>query len=72
MAAGALGQLISSIFSDETARAEFESDPEKAMSRFALTESEKKAVVTTRMRLGLVTAGGPKLDEVIGPISVWG
>ena len=72
MVTGALGQLVSSIFSDERARAEFEIDPEKTMSRFELTESEKRAVLATRMRLGLVTAGGPKLDEVIGPISVWG
>jgi hypothetical protein len=68
----ALRALVSSIFSDDKARVEFEEDPEKVMSRFELTAHEKKAVMTTHMRLGLVTAGSTKFTSTIGPMATWG
>ncbi len=67
----ALQELVKKVFGDEKTKAEFMSDPKSVMSRFSLTEEEKKAVLTTHAKLGLVTAGSVQLDETIGPYSVW-
>ena len=67
----ALQQLVKKVFSDENTRAEFEKDPEKIIPRFGLTELERNALLTTHTKLGLITAGAPKLGETTGPIGVW-
>ena len=67
----ALQELVKRVFADEQTRTEFMSDPGSVMSRFELTDSEKKAVMATRMKLGLVTEGSVQMDEVIGPLAVW-
>ena len=68
----ALQELVKKVFGDEKTKAEFMSDPHNVMSRFSLTEEEKKAVLVTHAKLGLVTAGSVQLDETIGPLSLWG
>lgn len=67
----ALKQLVSTIFSDKDVRAEFIKDPESVISRFSLSEQEKKAVLSTHAKLGLVTGDSIQLEETIGPMSMW-
>lgn len=67
----ALQELIKQVFSDEKTRAEFASDPDKVISRYPLTAEEKRAVLATHARLGLVTAGYTRMDTIIGPMSIW-
>jgi len=71
MQSKALQELVKKVFGDEKTRFEFTSDPNSVMSRFSLTEEEKKAVLVTHARLGLVTAGSTQLDTTVGPMVVW-
>lgn len=67
----ALQELVKKIFSDEKTMVEFKNDPEKVITRFRLTEPERKAVLVTETKLGLATAGGPILDEAVDPTILW-
>jgi len=71
MATGALQELVKKVFRDEKTKAEFISNPNEVISRFSLTEEEKKAVLTTHAKLGLVTSGSQQLDTVVGPMMIW-
>jgi len=71
MATGALQELVKKVFRDEKTKAEFISNPNEVISRFSLTEEEKKAVLTTHAKLGLVTSGSQQLDTVVGPMTIW-
>ena len=66
-----LRELVKRVFSDEATRREFTDDPETVMSRFSLSGPEKKAVLATHMRLGLVTAGPQGLEASTDPTSFW-
>ena len=66
-----LKQLVSKIFGDKETREEFVKDPESVISRFSLTEQEKRAVLSTHARLGLVTGDSIQLEKTIGPTSMW-
>jgi len=66
-----LQELVKKVFGDEKTKSEFMADPKRVMSRFSLTETEKKAVLATHMKLGLVTAGSVQLDEAVGPLGLW-
>lgn len=66
-----LKQLVSKIFNDKKTREEFMKDPDSVVSRFSITEQEKRAVLSTHARLGLVTGDSTQLDETIGPNSAW-
>ncbi len=67
----ALQELVKKVFSDQKTRVEFENDPEKVIARFKLTGAERNAILATRMKLGLATAGEVKLDEAIDPSIIW-
>ena len=71
MKSQALQELIQKIFSDEKTRHQFMSNPDSILSRTDLTEQEKKAVLRTNTKLGLVTADSPQLEAVIDPTSGW-
>jgi len=66
-----LKNLIKNIFSDEKSKAEFISNPDNVLSRFNLTEEEKKAVLNTHSRLGLVTSDSQKLEATLDPTWEW-
>ena len=65
-----LQELVKKVFGNEKTKSEFMADPNKVMSRFSLTETERKAVLATHMKLGLVT-GSVQLDEAVGPLGLW-
>jgi hypothetical protein len=71
MQSKALQELVKKVFGDEKTKSEFISNPNSVMSRFSLTEEERKAVLVTHARLGLVTAGSTQLDTTVGPMVVW-
>ena len=66
-----LQELIGKIFSDDKTRKQFESEPDKVISQFNLTDKEKKAVMTTHAKLGLVTGDAQHLEAAIDPNAIW-
>jgi hypothetical protein len=71
MKSQALQSLIQKIFSDEKTKQEFISNPEGVMSRYSLSESEKKAVMTTYSRIGLTSSNSTQLSAAIDPTGTW-
>jgi len=71
MKSQALQDLVKNIFSDEKNKAEFMSNPDSFLSRFSLTEEEKKAVLITHEKLGLVSSNSQQLEASIGPTWTW-
>lgn len=70
MESQALKQMVGKIFGDKEARKEFVRDPEKAVAKYQLTEIEKRAVLATHARLGLVT-DSVQLDTKADPSAIW-
>ena len=66
-----LQDLVRKIFSEENTKAEFVRDPESVMSKFSLTEHEKKAVLTTHAKLGVVSGDSAQLAATIKPMVNW-
>jgi hypothetical protein len=66
-----LQNLIKSIFSNEKSKAEFMSNPDSVLSRFDLTEEEKRAVLETHSKLGLVTSDSTQLEAALDPTFTW-
>ena len=71
MKSQALQSFVKKIFGDERTRLQFESDPDSVLSRFHLTEQEKKAVLNTHAKLGLVTSGSQQLEAVLDSTVDW-
>jgi len=69
MKSPALKELIKTIFSDESARSEFESHPEEYVTKYNLTEAEKRAVLTTHTKMGVISNGSLVLDD--GTEDLW-
>ena len=71
MKSQALQELVKKIFGDEKTKLQFESDPDSVLAQFNLSEQEKKAVLNTHARLGLVTSGSPQLEATLDPRGGW-
>ena len=71
MKTSALQGLVKKIFSDEETKSQFASDPGKVISRFALTEPEKKAVLNMHSLLGVASADSPQVAAAIEPMFSW-
>ena len=71
MKSPALQEFVKKIFSDEKMRRQFEADPEKTLSKLSLTEQEKKAVLSSHTRLGLVTGNSQQLEAALEPTGQW-
>ena len=71
MESQALQALVRKIFSDEKTKAEFMSNPDSILARFNLTEQEKKAVLNTHAKLGLITSDSQQLEAAFGPLGGW-
>lgn len=72
MKSDALQSLVKKIFGDEKTRLQFESNPDSVLSRFNLSAQEKKAVMTTYTKLGLVTGGSQQLEATLKADEGWG
>jgi hypothetical protein len=71
MKSKALQEFVNIIFNDEKTRQQFESNPDSVLSRFNLTEQEKRAIMKTHTELGLVTSNSPQLEAAIDPTYQW-
>ncbi len=71
MKSQALQELVKKIFGDEKTKSEFMSNPDSVLARFNLTETEKKAVLKTHAKLGLVTSGSQQLEATLAPTINW-
>ena len=71
MKSQALQELVKTIFGDAETQRQFQANPDSVMSRFSLSVQEKRAVLSTHARLGLVTAGSPQLSATINASSSW-
>ena len=71
MKSQALQDLVKKIFGDEKTKSEFMSDPDSFLAQFTLTEQEKKAVLNTYGKLGLVTSDSQQLEATIDPLDSW-
>ena len=71
MKSQALQELVKKIFGDEKTRLQFMSNPDSVLAQFTLTEQEKKAVLNTHAKLGLVTGNSQQLEAVLDPTSFW-
>lgn len=71
MKSQALQELVNKIFNDEKTRQQFESNPDSVFAQFNLTEQEKKAVLNTHTKLGLVTSNSPQLEAALDPTGIW-
>ena len=60
-----LQEMVKKIFSSEETKSQFMSDPGSVISRFSLTETEKKAVLATHAKLGLVTGNSSQLEAAV-------
>ena len=63
--------MVKLIFSDAKARAEFNTDTERVMSQFDLSNIERKAVLASRARLGLVSGNSAVLNYETGILYNW-
>jgi hypothetical protein len=66
-----LQELVKQIFSDEKTKHQFMSDPDSVLSQYDLTEQEKKAVLNTHSKLGLVTSNSLQLEAALDPTFTW-
>ncbi len=64
----ALQDLVKRIFADEETKRQFTADPRGFLATTDLTDEEKKAVLSTQARLGLVTSSG---QVQAGPMAFW-
>jgi hypothetical protein len=71
MASQALQKVVKRIFSDESTKAKFLADPASVLSQFRLKAGEKKAVLATHAKLGLVDGNSSVLQAEIGPMYWW-
>lgn len=71
MKSPALQELVKKIFGDDKTRSQFMADPDSVLSRFSLTEQEKKAVLNTRAKVGLVTSGSQQLEATLDTTDEW-
>lgn len=65
MKSQALQDLVKRIFNDEKTRLQFVSDPNIVLAQFDLTEQEKKAILNTHTKLGLVTSDSQQLEAAL-------
>jgi|WetSurMetagenome_2_1015567.scaffolds.fasta_scaffold711324_1 hypothetical protein len=71
MESRSLQELVKRLFSEEKTKAEFITNPDSVLSHYSLTDQEKKAVLTTYSRVGLVSGGSVALDATIEPLIFW-
>ena len=72
MKSQALQELVKKIFGDEKTKHDFQKDPDSVLARYNLTDQEKKAVLKTHAKLGLVTSGSNQLEAAIKANDGWG
>ena len=71
MKSQALQELVKKIFGDEKTKHEFQKDPNSILARYNLTEQEKRAVLKTHAKLGLVATDSEQLEATLDANIGW-
>lgn len=71
MKSQALQDLVKKIFGDEETKQQFQKDPDSVLARYNLTEQEKRAVLRTHAKLGLVATGSEQLEATLDANAGW-
>lgn len=71
MKSQSLQELVKKIFGDEKTKSQFMANPDSVLAQFNLTEEEKRAVLKTHAKLGLVTSDSPQLEAALNPTQDW-
>jgi lipase chaperone LimK len=71
MKSKALQELVKKIFSDEETRLQFASNPDSILDQFAITEQEKKAILSIHAKLGTVASNSQQLEAVLDSRIIW-
>ena len=71
MKSQALQELVKKIFGDEKTKLQFMSNPDSIISQYDLTQQEKKAVLNTYSKYGLVSSGSSELAATMERTSTW-
>jgi metal-responsive CopG/Arc/MetJ family transcriptional regulator len=71
MKSQALQELVKKIFGDEKTKQEFQKDPNSVLAQYNLTEQEKRAVLNTHAKLGLVNSGSGQLEATLDASVNW-
>lgn len=71
MKSQSLQELVKKIFGDEKTKHQFLKDPDSVLSKFTLTEQERKAVLKIHAKLGLVTSESGQLEAALDPTWQW-
>ncbi|MFC1949787.1 hypothetical protein ACFLW0_06420 [Chloroflexota bacterium] len=71
MQSQALHKLFNKIFIDEETKLQFISDPDSVITQFDLTEQEKRAVLITHAKLGLIDTNSPQLEATLKASYEW-
>ena len=66
-----LQELVKKIFGDEKTKHEFQKDPDSVLAQYNLTEQEKRAVLKTHAKLGLVASGSEQLEATLAANNGW-
>jgi hypothetical protein len=66
-----LQEMVRKIFSNEEIKSQFITSPESVLSRYSLTDDEKKAVRITHTRLGLASSGSVQLEAAVKSLLWW-
>jgi hypothetical protein len=71
MKSQALQKMVLKIFSDDETKARFMANPENVLTGYSLTRAEKKAMLITHARLGLICSASAQLETAVQSISIW-
>lgn len=69
MESRSLQEAVRKIFTDEKTKQEFKADPNKVLTCFSLSETERRAVLRTQMKLRMATDGSVQLTT--DPTDYW-
>jgi hypothetical protein len=66
-----LRQLVKTIFSDPDQREQFMANPEGFLSKYSLTDTERKAILYTNFKLGPTAGQSARVEAAIDPLIDW-
>ena len=66
-----LQDVVRKIFGDEKSKAQFQADPRGFLAKFDLSETDKRAVISTNAKLGLIGSGSTQLAATLKGNEGW-
>ncbi len=66
-----LQEFVAKLFGDEKTRKQFIAEPGKVLDSYKLTETERRAVLISHAKLGLVASDSMQLEAALKPTLDW-